>query len=138
MKLAVIVSLFVASHALASPPAFIPGYVNRRQPTTHVHDEHKSPFVKRDAMLAAAVAHAAQLQAKTEPGPYTVWNVLGGNAKSTARIIDYQNGQVTLQKRDGTTRMVREVRMGKVDRAAVDTWKKKPATPQATFPPIGK
>jgi hypothetical protein len=40
---------------------------------------------------------------------YRKWNVLGGAKASEAKIVDYENGMVTMQKRDGKTVQVREV-----------------------------
>lgn len=134
---AIIAALVFTAPALATPPAMIPGWVNKGQPTTHVHDEHKPQLAKRDAMLADATARAQQLQAAHQPSTYRDWQILGGTSKSAARIIDYKGGLITLQKRDGTTRTVREQRLGKSDRAFFETWTQQPAPRRAnSFPSI--
>lgn len=96
-----------------------------------------APFARADATpqppsgsMAARVAEAERRAAEllkskvVRPSGYTVWRVLGGNQNSTARIIDYDRGLITLQKKNGQLKVVRTARLAKADRAYVDAWKK--------------
>lgn len=65
---------------------------------------------------------ARRLKDAISAADYREWITLGGTKASQAKIIEYRNGVLTLEKRDRKTVDVRVSRLGKADREYLTKW----------------
>lgn len=141
MKHAAAIALILASPSLTiadstpttTTPLLIPGYVNRDrseaiEAAAKLEAERTPPRPSRAQAVADAEQRAKQLLKELKAEPYHPWRALGGNAASAARIVDYERGIITVQRKDGSLRTLRESRLGKSDRQYFEKWKQNKAT----------
>lgn len=125
--IALIVALLIVSPALAQKQFLPPRYRPDKKPV-----EKRDATAERQRLVDEAAVKAQRLQAALRSDKYHVWQILGGNNASDARIVDYEDGVLSLQKRDGSVRTFKETRLGKLDREYLDKWKKRTQRPNTT------